>query len=433
MTMESRLRLAEVERRVCNVTSEQLGIPRSKISPNSRLIEDLQCDSLDAIELLMELEDEFGVTLSDDAPNMVYKAVFTRQSFRISDLAELVYLQQGSGAPPRKRWRQPASKPPIKIAVPFSQLDGQWDSTAAKGHGLFEPLGDDGEFRHYRRRSDGMRSVVIPSASVEIGSDSPDALPDEQPQHVVHLDSFVIDAEPVSTTAYCRFLNSIGTVAPEGLADWFVLDPDDDRQKHLLIHQVDGEWRPLATTERWPMMLVSWFGANAYALWANGRDWQNYQGKESDGSDCCFLPSEAQWEYAARGARYQPFPWGDAPPSQDRMVYGLHRRSITYEAQTLPLVGVNENFGLSPFGLHHMAGNVWQWCRDWYDESFYSKPEASEPNPVNRTPGKVRSERGGSWIGPHELCRSSYRRGRPPTARGRCLGFRCVSSVDDLP
>jgi len=91
---------------------------------------------------------------------------------------------------------------------------------------------------------------------------------------------------------------------------------------------------------------------------------------------------------------------------------------------------VNDPLGLSPFGLHHMAGNVWQWCRDWYDEAFYQRPDASAANPLNRTPTGMRSQRGGSLVTPPELCRNSYRRGQPPTAQGRCLGFRCVSAPD---
>jgi formylglycine-generating enzyme required for sulfatase activity len=246
------------------------------------------------------------------------------------------------------------------------------------------------------------------------------------------LDSFLIDAEPVSATAYCRFLNSIGEIGPETLADWFVLDPQDDRNKHMLVQHGESGWRPVPGAERWPMILVSWHGANAYSLWANGRNWQGYLGGPCGETDS-FLPSEAQREYAARGAGYQPFPWGDAPPSLGSMRYAQHRRSATYRADTLPMADVNEPLGMSPFGLHHMAGNVWQWCRDWYDEAFYARPEANRANPVNRSPTRVRSERGGSWVGPAELCRSSYRRGRPPSARGRCLGFRCVSSAGDAP
>ena len=272
-----------------------------------------------------------------------------------------------------------------------------------------------------------MRCVLIPAASVEIGSDS---LPDESPAHVVHLDAYLIDAEPVSTTAYCRFLNSIGPVSHEILPDWFVLDPEDDRNEHMVIAKTGQEWQPIRGAERWPMMLVSWYGANAYSLWANDWDWTKY--RDEPGAESSFLPTEAQWEYAARGARYQDFPWGKEPPSHERMRYGQHSRGATYQADTLPMADVNEQLGMSPFGLHHMAGNVWQWCRDWYDEGFYGRPEAKAANPVNRTPGTVRVERGGSWVGPAELCRSSYRRGRPPLARGRCLGFRCVSPTQEL-
>lgn len=271
-----------------------------------------------------------------------------------------------------------------------------------------------------------MRCMLIPSASVEIGGEGPDALADERPRHIVAMDSFLIDAEPVSTTAYCRFLNSIVEAGADVLADWVVLGPDDDRDQHMLIECIAGQWRPLPGVERRPMILVSWYGANAYSLWANGRGWRGYRAGEDGAEPDSLLPTEAQWEYAARGAVYRTFPWGDEPETPDRMQYGRHRRGDVYQAETLPMADVNAELGMSPFGLHHMAGNVWQWCRDWYDDAYYTRPEASYPNAWNRTPRGVRSERGGSWIGSAELCRSSFRRGRTPSARGRCLGFRCV-------
>lgn len=425
MTIEGRLRLDEVERRVCDIASVQLGIRRDRISPGDRIVEDLNCDSLDLVELLMEVEEAFGVTLPDQAPNPVYKAVFTRQPFRLADLAELVDLQQGTGTPDRQAWRRAKEPPPPSTSIPFTQLGGRWEGPGGCDRPPYERLEGAGPVRQYRRRSDGMRCIEIPSATVEIGSDLLDDPTDERPRHLVEISPFLIDAEPVSTTAYCRFLNSVGEVAPAVLADWFVLDQDDDRNEHMPIEVAGAEWRPLPGAERWPMVLVSWYGANAYSLWANGRNWNAYR-DEGVGDAGSMLPSEAQWEYAARGAMFQAFPWGDETPSQDRMRYGQHRRGEAYRAGALPMADVNDRLGMSPLGLHHMAGNVWQLCRDWYDDAFYSAPEAFRPNPLNRTPGKVRSERGGSWVGPAHLCRSSARRGRPPSARGRCLGFRCV-------
>lgn len=424
MALEQRLTLSEIERRVCDVASEQLAIDRVQVSRNDRLIEELHCDSLDFVELLMELEEHLDVTLPAEPPNAIYKAVFTRQPFRLSDLAEAVYLQQGTGTPDRRLWRKTKEHPAASQKVPFTQLDGTWQQAATGQRPLIECLESSGETKQYRRRSDGMRLIRIPSAEVEIGANLPGAQPDEKPMHVVEMDSFLIDAEPVSVTAFCRFLNSIGDTDPTVLSDWFVLASGDKRRAQMIVEQTETGWQPVRGTERWPMILVSWFGANAYSLWANGDDWTAY-GDDRHG----FLPTEAQWEYAARGPRYQQYPWGDEQPTLEKMRYGQHRKGLTYRADSMPMADVNNLLGMSPFGLHHMAGNVWQWCRDWYDEEFYSRPEASERNPLNRTATQVKSERGGSWIGPAELCRSSFRRGRPPNARGRCLGFRCVSGV----
>lgn len=428
MTSTTHLQLAEIEQKVCDVTAAQLGIPRHKVFPSSRLVQDLEIDSLDLVELMMELEESFAVTLPDDSPSPVYKSVFTRNPFRLSDVAELIYLQQGTGAPGRHGWRNALSKLPSTSVVPFSQLDGCWEEPIGRKWQLLEALPSKGSAKQYRRRTDGMRCIFIPEANVEIGSDAAVAEQDERPRHVVRIEPFNIDAEPVSTTAFCRFLNSIGPVTEEVLSDWFLLSEHDDRQRHLLVERIDNAWRPTRGAERWPMILVSWFGANAYSLWANSKNWSNYadQAGFEQGS---FLPTEAQWEYAARGPRSCEFPWGDAPPSQDKMRFAQHRRSLVHCDGVLPLADVNATLGMSPFGLHHMAGNVWQWCRDWYDASFYATPEAKRANPLNRIPTQIRSERGGSWVGPAELCRSSHRRGRPPHARGRCLGFRCVTPV----
>ena len=424
------LRLDEIEQKVCDIASEQLGISRAKISPADRIIEDLHCDSLDLVELFIEVEEAFEITLPERDQNPVYKAVFTRHSFRLSDLAELAYLQQGTGRTDQGSWRRARTELPTSSSIPFTQLGGRLVGQLDDRSDLFEPLEPADATRQYRRKSDGMRCILVPTASVEIGNDEDSAHQDERPRHVVLIDSFLIDAEPVSTTAYCRFLNSLGEVSPEILKDWFVLDRNDDRNVHMLIHSGDSGWTPVEGAERLPMILVSWYGASAYSLWVNGGDCLNYRGKGGEDTPS-YLPTEAQWEYAARGSHYRNFPWGGKPPSDALMRYNQHRKGATYRPDTLPMAEVNVDLGMSPFGLHHMAGNVWQWCRDWYDETFYSKPGAIAANPVNQASTKVRSERGGSWIGPADLCRSSFRRGRPPAARGRCLGFRCVSKLVD--
>lgn len=427
-SMQSAVRpnLAEIERRVCDIASDNLSIPRHEVLPSSRLIEDLHCDSLDLIELIMSLEDSFSVTISNDPPNSVYKAVFTRQPFRLSDLAELVYLQHGTGKPRRGGWRHGIVDSVASSSVPFSQLSGKWNpESLGKGGSLFESLIANDEKKMYRRRSDGMRCILLPSAEVEIGSSDLNSLPDEQPLHLAELDAFLIDAEPVSTTAYCRFLNSI-KADEQCLTDWILLEPNDDRQLQMPIERIMAEWQPVAGVEHLPMILVSWYGANAYSLWANSGQWSEYRNQEG------FLPSESQWEYAARGTRSQLFPWGNDSGSTEQMISGKHEHGVTYQTDSLPIAAVNECIGLSPFGLHHMAGNVWQWCLDWYDEDFYRVAESTRKNPVNRRETGVRSERGGSWVGPAHLCRSSYRRGRAPNARGRCLGFRCISRPDSL-
>jgi len=454
--------LPDLEQRVCDIAARTLQLPRQEVSPDSRLLEDLNCDSLDFFELMFEIEHEFSIPLSqtrNNSEDALEKSLFTRSPFRLRDLAELVYIQQDvpPSASPRQKnghWLPRATElilnsvrpgrqttvtplePPVTAHVPppipFTQLGGRWRPTSLKQGSLFESISKDGPAPIYRRTTDGMRCLLLPAADVEIGSGDAKAETDESPRHRVRLDSFVIDTEPVSTSAYCRFLNTAADREPLPVADWFLQDLQDDRIRHLPIAKTGADWQPLPGTERQPMILVSWYGANAYSLWANGRDWKDF--RDSVGNTWhCSLPTEAQWEYAARGPRPQTWPWGNDPPDAEKMRYAQHQHANTYPAGTLPLVETSTRLGMSPFGLHHMAGNVWQWCRDWYAADFYQTGEASAINACNRTPTGVRSERGGSWVGPAELCRSSYRRGRAPAAMGRCLGFRCVSVTEDLP
>lgn len=169
------LLLSEIEQRICEIVSQQLGIPCKDVFRSSRLIEDLHCDSLDLIELFMAVEEAFSVTLPEVPPHAVYKSVFIRQPFRLSDLAEIVYLQQGTGAPQRAGWRNQivdaAPNPAVpSLTVPFTQLNGRWDGAELREQRpLFEPLAAEQPFPQFRRVTDGMRCVLLPAARVELG------------------------------------------------------------------------------------------------------------------------------------------------------------------------------------------------------------------------------------------------------------------------
>ena len=403
------------------IASEQTSIPRERIRPDSRLLEDLHIDSLTMVEVILSLEENFQVSIPDD----IGKQMFVRSPLTIAGLAEIVRHQWGTGVLERKRWFAPRPKQVVPMSIPFTQLGGIPRKREWLDGPLYEAMASTAEgFSRFRRRTDGMRCVLVPAAEVELGSCASDRSEDEHPKHQVRMDSFLIDAEPVSVSAFARFLNSSENSAPAAVRGWCGVAEDDRRRVHFQLQRGKRCWEPVPGTERQPMVLVSWYGGVAYSLWANRRHWRDYGYRG-------LLPTEAQWEYAARGAASRRYPWGDDPMTPDRALVGLHRARTAY-ASILPLAEVQARLGISPFGLHHMAGNIWQWCADWYAADFYSRADASQANPLNSRPTGIRCERGGSWIGPADLARSSYRCGRPPAARGRCLGFRCVGLLEDV-
>lgn len=411
---------------VRTIASAQLGLRLDQVRPESRLIEDLNCDSLDMVEMIMEIEERFGISLPDTSDDPIYKAVFARRPFRMADFGELVVHQlRTRDHAPAIAWLMAQSPVPASC-VPFTQYGGP--SVPGDDAPLLEPIGcGEGGNPLFRRRTDGMRCVLIPGATCEIGHNAGQR--DERPRHSVRISPFIIDCEPVSVLAFGRFLNSIDVGDDHVLREWFITSEDDHRQDHVPVIKIDGRWQPRTPRASvWPMIMVSWYGANAYSRWANRVDWRDYRQVFCYAPGRSTLPSEAQWEYAARGARYQEYPWGDECPTPTLAQFGIHRRQRSYAFDELPLSPVNAALGVSPFGAFHMAGNIWHWCADSYAPDFYGTPEAQSDDPLNHSESGNRSERGGSWIGGGTLLRSSYRRAREPHARGRCLGFRCTSA-----
>jgi acyl carrier protein len=433
-------------RRVLEVTCKSFGYSPQRVTLETCLGEEIAGDSLDIVEYIMALEEAFEVTISDD----VAQQFFPRQPIRLGHIVDMILALQRDPHSTRPDRSLPASMAVHVEAVSCTQQGGKLRADKWMQGPLFEPLGVNREgYPQYLRCTDGMRCVLVPEGEARIGSTDDDDLPVERPAHTVRLSPFLIDAEPVSSRAFARFLNSVGPVPPAILREWCLAGSGDRREKLFPLRRGWWPgWSALGRCETKPVVLVTWSGANAYSLWANRRDWRLYRGDGSMPAELrdraviapappvtwldSLLPSEAQWEYAGRGPDGRRYPWGDLPPAPYLLRADCHRKGVRYTASTMPMARVSQRLGMSPFGLHHMAGNVWQWCRDWYDPHFYTRSEAGDPDAQNCRRTGIRSERGGSWVGPARLARLSYRRGRPPTVCGRCLGFRCVGLAADL-
>jgi formylglycine-generating enzyme required for sulfatase activity len=206
----------------------------------------------------------------------------------------------------------------------------------------------------------------------------PTLLKDDRPAKMIYVDPFDLDAHEVTNEAYLRFLEATGRERP--------------------FHWIGGK----ITTgeEQHPVVNVNWHEATAYC--------------ESLGKR---LPTEAEWERAARGmAEGAKFPWGEEEPKK-----GEHAHFNVLDG-TRPVC----QFPKNGFGLCDMAGNVWEWCFDRYDRMYYEKPP--EKNPRGPEEGMYRMLRGGSWADAAKYLTSAYRSYARPRERSPNIGFRCAES-----
>jgi formylglycine-generating enzyme required for sulfatase activity len=227
---------------------------------------------------------------------------------------------------------------------------------------------------------EGTQMVLIPAGSFEMGDHFNEGDSDEKPVHKIALDAFYMDIYEVTVGQFSKFLKQSG-------------------------YTYRGNWSRVAeysSGDAYPMVLVTWNDAAAYAKWAGKR-----------------LATEAEWEYAARGGLVgKRYPWGNNDPTPDKAHYDSGQSKTK-------AVG---NYPPNGYGLYDMAGNVWEWCVDRYGSGYYENSPTKNPPGVGT--GTLRVARGGDWDNDSTSLRVASRAFSPPDARYGSIGFRCVSGLD---
>jgi len=223
--------------------------------------------------------------------------------------------------------------------------------------------------------------VTIPEGEFIMGVDGTQALEDERPSHRPWLDAFAIDMHEVTTAQYSAFITAAGRPAPW---QWETVDFSQHGDR--------------------PVIGIDWFDADAYCRWKGKR-----------------LPTEAEWEKAARGTDGRLYPWGNQTPTKDLANFALGAR-FSYSQVLMPVRSYEQ--GKSPFGLSQMAGNVYEWVQDWYAANYYEVSPAR--NPQGPDQGQFRVLRGGSWSDLPKYLLTYGRFKLPPETRNSYTGFRCA-------
>jgi formylglycine-generating enzyme required for sulfatase activity len=222
---------------------------------------------------------------------------------------------------------------------------------------------------------DGSPAVLVPAGAFTMGDDA------QSPRREVYLDTFYLDKYKVTTARFAKFLQATGSLRPP--------DGWDDAGS-----ESNGEL---------PVIGVDWNDADAYCHWAHKR-----------------LPTQAEWEKAARGTDARAYPWGNDSPDSTRASFGRSAAN-PYRGGLTP-VG-SHPAGKSPYGAYDLAGNASEWVADWFSESF---PGSDVRNPKGPSAGEGRVIRGSGWDEPAERLISAKRYHASPAQRLDDLGFRCA-------
>lgn len=237
----------------------------------------------------------------------------------------------------------------------------------------------------------GLRFCLIPAGDYLLGSPPTEAgrYWDEGPQHWVRLSAFYLSATEITNDLYGRFLRETGHRPPLYWRDQNLNAPDQ------------------------PVVGVSWDDAVAFARWLSDATGETYR-----------LPTEAEWEAAARGGLVgQPYPWGADPPEAGGK-YRANYNPKPFAADGYRYTAPVGRFPPNGYQLYDLAGNVAEWCQDWYDPQAYTRDRGL--NPKGPATGVAKVVRGGSWFSSARDLRCAARRSWPPGNADGFIGFRLV-------
>ena len=232
---------------------------------------------------------------------------------------------------------------------------------------------------------DGM--VLIPAGPFQMGYEAMNC----RPVHTVNVPAFYIDIHEVTNAQYKAFCDSTNRNYP--------LDSSDCGSPNVFLNPAYADY---------PVSIVSWNDAKAYATWAGKR-----------------LPSEAEWERAAKGnSENRPFPWGGTWIPSNVNIVNNTADGYIFSAPVGTYPG-----GVSPDGCYEMAGNVWEWCEDDWHASYSNAPTDGSAW-INSPRATTRSIRGNSWLNVNTYSMCACRVHNYPTYHCGCIGFRCARSVE---